>query len=111
MDVDTLFASINQINVSDHTAVCDVCLHTPPNIASDGIWGRHTTEGSPLKSSMPVFLLQVILIYTITRILNFPLKKLGFPALFSQLMVSSLLIVYALLNNRLPYSIAAIEEQ
>ncbi|KAL9315884.1 hypothetical protein ACSQ67_016885 [Phaseolus vulgaris] len=91
MDVDTLFASINQINVSDHTAVCDVCLHTPPNIASDGIWGRHTTEGSPLKSSMPVFLLQVILIYTITRILNFPLKKLGFPALFSQLMAGLIL--------------------
>jgi len=92
MDVDTLFASINQINVSDHIAKCEVCIHTPPNIVSDGLWGRHSTEASPLKSSMPVFLLQVIFIYTITRTLNYPLKRLGFPAIFSQLMVSSLLI-------------------
>ncbi|XP_014524054.1 cation/H(+) antiporter 3-like [Vigna radiata var. radiata] len=91
MDVDTLFASINEINVSDHTAKCGVCLKTPPNIASDGLWGKHSTEGSPLKSSMPIFLLQVVLIYTVTRTLNYPLKKLGFPAIFSQLMAGLIL--------------------
>ncbi|RDX76192.1 Cation/H(+) antiporter 4, partial [Mucuna pruriens] len=88
---DTLFASINLVDASHHRVKYDVCLHTPPHIVSDGIWGGHSMEGSPLRSSFPIFLLQVIVIYTITRALHFPVKKLGLPTIISQIMAGIIL--------------------
>lgn len=66
-----------------------VCITAPPNILSNGIWGDHKIGRSPLKSSFPIFLLQIVIIYAITRALTFPLKKLGLPILIPQMMVSS----------------------
>lgn len=79
-----LFADAPTTNFNKY----NVCITTPPRILSDGLWGAHRTESEPLKSSFPVFLLQIIVIYAITRALQFPVKKLGLPVIISQLMVS-----------------------
>ncbi|KAK7321298.1 hypothetical protein VNO77_31800 [Canavalia gladiata] len=88
---DTVFASITLLNVSDNHANYDVCLQTPPHILSDGIWGTHSTEGSPSRSSFPVHLLQVFVIYCMTWALEFPVKKLGLPLIISQMMAGLIL--------------------
>lgn len=85
---ETLFVSMTNISQTANITLYNVCISAPPHILSDGIWGGHTTERGPLKSSFPVFLLQIILIYGTTRTLHFPMKMLGFPVLISQMMVS-----------------------
>ena len=89
---DTLFKSMNETsisnNVNSNLLNYSVCISTPPNILSDGIWGKHEIEGSPFRSSFPVFLHQVVLIYVTTRAISFPIKKLGLPKLISQMMVT-----------------------
>jgi hypothetical protein len=91
---ETLFSSIQTLNGADMSnnmnlnTLYNVCITVPPNILSDGIWGVHKSHKTPFKCSLPMFLLQVVLIYTTTRILNFPFKKLGLPILFSQMMVT-----------------------
>lgn len=90
---DTLFKSMNETSMSNNVVNSNllnynVCISTPPNILSHGIWGKHESEGSPFRSSFPVFLHQVILIYVTTRAINFPIKQLGLPKLISQMMVT-----------------------
>ncbi|KAK7385440.1 hypothetical protein VNO78_31160 [Psophocarpus tetragonolobus] len=104
MDVNKFFASVDLLNVDTHRAKYNVCIHIPPHIVSDGIWGGHNSQGSPLRSSFPVFLLQVIIIYTVTRALHFPLKKLGLPVIISQMMAG--LIIGPSLNIWVEYKIA-----
>ena len=51
MNINELFESVDILNISEHHANFNVCLHTPPHIVSDGIWGGHITEAPPLRSS------------------------------------------------------------
>ncbi|XP_061374608.1 cation/H(+) antiporter 4-like [Gastrolobium bilobum] len=86
----TLFAFATPIE-SNHSAAYNVCIDIPPHIVSDGFWGGHQTEGSPLKSSFPVFMLQIIVIYAVTQPIHFLLKKFGLPVFISQMMAGILI--------------------
>lgn len=84
---ETLYFAIQGIN---HTAF-NVCSAAPPNIVSDGLWGGQLNGRIPSKSSLPVFELQVIVIFAITQICNFLLKRLDFPEFIGQILVSTIL--------------------
>ena len=91
---ETLFTIIENLNDTlgeNKHATYRVCISTPPNILSDGIWGEHKSEKNPLRSSFPVFLLQLVLFYATTRAINFPIKKLGLPILISQMLAGMVL--------------------
>ncbi|KAK7301056.1 hypothetical protein RJT34_11912 [Clitoria ternatea] len=89
---DTLFSFVQLVNVSENNrARYTVCLDTPPHVISDGIWGGHNIEGEPSKSSFPVYLLQLFIIYFIIRVLRFPVKQLGLPLIISHMMAGLIL--------------------
>ncbi|KAF7802876.1 cation/H(+) antiporter 4-like [Senna tora] len=67
---ETLFSVINLVNKTENSTVYNVCIDVPPHIVSDGIWGSHTNSGSPMRSSYPVFELQVIVIFAAGLILG-----------------------------------------
>ena len=80
-----LYVSVTQI---DATAF-NVCSVAPPNIVSDGIWGGPGSRRNPMKSALPVFEMQLLVIFTITQICNFFLKRLHFPAFIAPMIVSA----------------------
>ncbi|KAI4357621.1 hypothetical protein L6164_001558 [Bauhinia variegata] len=87
----TLFDSVTPINTTNNTAYYKVCLPIPPNVDSDGIWGAHVLAASPMKSSFPVFELQVVIIFIVTQLCHFLFKRLGLPFFLSQMMAGLIL--------------------
>ncbi|KAK9279114.1 hypothetical protein L1049_012789 [Liquidambar formosana] len=61
--------------------VTRVCLRLPPEVNSKGVWGK----SSPLKYSLPLLQLQLLLIYVVTQAVHFVLKRLGQPKIVSQI--------------------------
>lgn len=60
-----------------------VC-YSPTMITTNGIW----QGDNPLDYSLPLFILQVTLVVTITRLLVFILKPLRQPRVISEILVS-----------------------
>ncbi|KAK7318952.1 hypothetical protein RJT34_03661 [Clitoria ternatea] len=82
---ETIFTQVNLTNNFTY----NVCTWTPPIIVSDGIWGGHAR--APMKSSLPLFELQILLIFAVTQICHFFLKIFNFPPFVSQLMAGLIL--------------------
>lgn len=87
---ESLFLKVEKLNGT----LYNVCSAAPPNIVSDGLWGGQTNGRTPMRSSFPVFELQVLVIFAITQICNFFLKHLDFPEFVSQMIVSTLLLLH-----------------
>jgi len=69
----TMFLSITTVDEATHRYM--VCLHaTPPHIVSDGLWGSGATNRKPVKSFLPLFELQVLVIFVISQICRLLLK-------------------------------------
>lgn len=88
---DTLFNILRMVNASSNgDEIYEVCFETPPRIVSDGIWGSSDNGfgRTPMRSSLTVFQLQVLVIFSLTYICHLFFKHLGFPILVSQMMVS-----------------------
>jgi len=83
-----LYVSVAQIDA----ITFNVCSVAPPNIVSDGIWGGPGSRRNPMKSALPVFEMQLLVIFTITQICNFFLKRLHFPAFIAPMIVSVILL-------------------
>ncbi|KAI4347657.1 hypothetical protein L6164_008449 [Bauhinia variegata] len=88
---ETLFDAITTLKETKNSMTYEVCLHVPPYIVSDGIWGNHVDSWSPMKSSVPVFEFQMIVIFVITQLGHLILKRLGFPHLVSQMIAGLIL--------------------
>ncbi|KAK7359277.1 hypothetical protein VNO77_01230 [Canavalia gladiata] len=84
---ESLFLSIEKINETTY----NVCSAAPPNIVSDGLWGGQLNGRTPMKSSLPLFELQVLIIFALTQICHFFLKHFDFPQFISQMMAGLIL--------------------
>ncbi|KAA8542522.1 hypothetical protein F0562_023674 [Nyssa sinensis] len=71
----------------NNTQIRSVCVKFPPKIHSVGFWDKR----NPLSYSLPTLELQMVIIFALTRLFHFPLKKLGFPKLFSQIVAGVIL--------------------
>ncbi|KAK7317153.1 hypothetical protein RJT34_01137 [Clitoria ternatea] len=91
---ETMFDSIKIINDNNYM----VCYKTPPNIVSDGLWGGTENGRTPMKSFLPIFELQVLIIFVITQICRFFLKPLRLPLFISQMMAGIILHVCLLVE-------------
>lgn len=85
---ETLFLSVDKIKFFTY----NVCTVAPPNIVSDGLWGGQLNGRTPFKSSLPLFELQVLVIFSITQICQFLLKSFDFPQFIPQMIVSIILL-------------------
>ncbi|KAL2343356.1 hypothetical protein Fmac_004641 [Flemingia macrophylla] len=83
----SLLLSIERINFEKY----NVCTVAPPNIVSDGLWGGQLNGRTPMKSSLPVFELQVLVIFAITQICDFFFKRLHLPRLIPQMIAGVIL--------------------
>ncbi|KAK2384217.1 cation/H antiporter [Trifolium repens] len=89
---ETLFLSLSfNSSVDSTTVTLNVCSAAPPNIVSDGFWGGQINGRVPSKSSLPMFEMQVLVIFTITQIFNLFLKRLDFPEFIGQMMAGLIL--------------------
>ncbi|TKY47832.1 Cation/H(+) antiporter 4 [Spatholobus suberectus] len=86
---ETMFRSITTLN--ETTSRYLVCIDAPPHIVSDGLWGGGKNGRTPMKSFLPLFELQVLLIFAITQICRLLLKPLGLPIFISQMMAGLIL--------------------
>ncbi|OIV97463.1 hypothetical protein TanjilG_10987 [Lupinus angustifolius] len=77
----TLFFSVIKVNESTNL----VCFEAPPHIVSDGIFGGKTNGRTPMKSFLPMFEMQMLLIFVLTQICHFILKPLGLPQFIPQM--------------------------
>ncbi|KAF7837004.1 cation/H(+) antiporter 4-like [Senna tora] len=59
---DSLFLAYRLVSVFDNDENYQVCVYTPPNIVSDGLWGGEVNGRTPMKSSLTMFELQAGLI-------------------------------------------------
>ncbi|KAJ1426073.1 Sodium/solute symporter superfamily [Sesbania bispinosa] len=84
---ESLFLNVERINGTSY----QVCYAAPPNIVSDGLWAGELARRIPMKSSLPLFELQVLVIFAITQICNFFLKHLDFPQFISQMIAGLIL--------------------
>ncbi|CAJ2677470.1 unnamed protein product [Trifolium pratense] len=89
----TLFLSISYFNTSldSTTLTFNVCSAAPPNIVSDGLWGGQKNGRVPMKSALPMFEMQVLVIFAITQIFDLFLKRLDFPEFIGQMMAGLIL--------------------
>ncbi|KAI4305535.1 hypothetical protein L6164_028898 [Bauhinia variegata] len=88
---ETFYEEIAQIGASPNSTSYNVCMHFL-NINSDGIWGNYSGDKfSPLRSSLPVIEMQLIVIFVVTQLCHFILKHLGCPALVSQMLAGLIL--------------------
>lgn len=78
-------------NASQDTIIC----YAPLMITTHGIW----QGDNPLDYSLPLFLLQLILVVVTTRVLVFLLKPFRQPRVISEILVS---FVVALLSPYVP---------
>lgn len=90
----TANSSIFIILIPHNDTTLNVCSAAPPNIVSDGIWGGQENGRVPLKSALPMFELQVVIIFIITQICNFFLRRLDFPEFIGQMMVSTVFFLF-----------------
>ncbi|RDX88171.1 Cation/H(+) antiporter 4, partial [Mucuna pruriens] len=72
---ETLFLTLEKVDYFTY----NVCSAAPPNIVSDGLWGGQLNGRTPLKSSLPVFELQMLVIFVVTQFFQFFLKRFDFP--------------------------------
>ncbi|KAK7331460.1 hypothetical protein VNO77_25685 [Canavalia gladiata] len=91
---ETMFRSITVMNGSSSTYM--VCYDVPPHIGSDGLWGVGEHSRAPMKSFLPLFELQVLIIFGITQICRFLLMPMRFPLFISQMIAG--LILHSLLQ-------------
>ncbi|KAG5155081.1 hypothetical protein JHK82_013050 [Glycine max] len=84
---ETLFLSVDKIKFFTY----NVCTVAPPNIVSDGLWGGQLNGRTPFKSSLPLFELQVLVIFAITQICQFLLQSFDFPQFIPQMIVGLIL--------------------
>ncbi|XP_054805429.1 cation/H(+) antiporter 11-like [Prosopis cineraria] len=88
---ETLFEAFTFLNASNHDETYQVCIKTPPNIVSDGLWGGQQSGRTPMRSALPIFELQIIVIFAITHICHFFFNRLGLTLFFSQIMAGLIL--------------------
>ncbi|XP_050215390.1 cation/H(+) antiporter 4-like [Mercurialis annua] len=67
-----------------------MCTYLPPNISSDGIW-EHLNFQSVFTYSLPLFQLQIIMIFLVTQSIHLVLKLVGVPVIISQLLAGVVL--------------------
>ncbi|RYR35499.1 hypothetical protein HN51_030763 [Arachis hypogaea] len=79
---ENLFDNVKQLDNNTYR----VCFKAPPRIVSDGIWGGQKNGRKPMKSFLPLFELQVLIIFVVTQICHFFFKRLRLPFLVSQIM-------------------------
>ncbi|OIW00586.1 hypothetical protein TanjilG_14812 [Lupinus angustifolius] len=84
---ETLYTQISEVNATMYK----VCIAIPTPTTSDGIWGGQISGRTPLKSFLPLFDLQVIVIYAVTFICQYFLKHLNFPVFISQMLAGLIL--------------------
>ncbi|XP_027337591.1 cation/H(+) antiporter 4-like [Abrus precatorius] len=84
---ETMYHSIKEVGLNTY----EVCYDAPPHIVSDGLWAVGERRRSPMKSFLPMFELQVLIIFTITQICRVLLKPLGLPLFISQMMAGLIL--------------------
>ncbi|KAK3021016.1 hypothetical protein RJ639_045147 [Escallonia herrerae] len=58
-----------------------VCVKYPPMVTSMGLWDR----SNPFKYSIPALELQMIVIFSLTQLIYYPLKRFGFHKLLSEI--------------------------
>ncbi|KAK7260536.1 hypothetical protein RIF29_26663 [Crotalaria pallida] len=88
----TLYSDLKTTyNSTLNRTVYTALVTLPANISSDGIWGAENSGRNPLKSYLPVFELQIIVIYVVTLICQFILKHFDFPVLVSQMLAGLIL--------------------
>ncbi|XP_028759739.1 cation/H(+) antiporter 5-like [Neltuma alba] len=58
----TIFLTQKLLNASNNDETYEVCMKTPPDIVSDGLWGGQFTGRTPMRSALPLFQLQAGLI-------------------------------------------------
>ena len=90
----TIFESAAVNKTNPRSVVYDVCVNMPPKIVSDGIWADPDIGSFPSHSSLTMFELQIITIFTLIHCFHFVLKRLGFPYFVSQLVVCSISPLY-----------------
>lgn len=61
-----------------------LCLRFPPKVHSLGLWENK----DPFTYSVPALEVQMVVIFALTHLLHYPLKRLGIPKLFSEIMVN-----------------------
>ncbi|KAK7290944.1 hypothetical protein RIF29_05747 [Crotalaria pallida] len=84
---ETLYSSVTKFNDTRNT----VCFTAPVRTVSDGVWVGGVNGRSPMKSFLPMFELQVLVIYVFSQICYFMFKPLALPLFVSQ-MVAGLLL-------------------
>ncbi|XP_058781640.1 cation/H(+) antiporter 4-like [Vicia villosa] len=84
---DTVFNRITRLNETGY----EVCYDAPPHTVSDGLWGGKENGRTPLKSFVPLFELQVLVIFALTEITTLVLKPLRLPPFILQ-MIAGLII-------------------
>ena len=92
---ETMFLSITEVDEMKQRYL--VCLAAPPHIVSDGLWhGSSQNTRTPIRSFLPLFELQVLLIFALTQICRLLLMPFKVPLFISQMMVSSVFCVHIL---------------
>ncbi|XP_058195168.1 cation/H(+) antiporter 4-like [Rhododendron vialii] len=64
-----------------------LCLRFPPKVHSLGLWENK----DPFTYSVPALEVQMVVIFVLTHLLHYPLKRLGIPKLFSEIMAGIIL--------------------
>lgn len=61
-----------------------LCLRFPPKVHSLGLWENK----DPFTYSLPSLEVQMVVIFALTHLLHYPLKRLGIPKLFAEILVN-----------------------
>uniref|UniRef100_A0A5B7BGZ0 Putative cation/H(+) antiporter 4-like n=1 Tax=Davidia involucrata TaxID=16924 RepID=A0A5B7BGZ0_DAVIN len=64
-----------------------LCVRFPPKIHSVGVWNKR----NPLSYSLPTLELQFVVIFLLTRLLHFPLKRFRVPLILSEILAGIIL--------------------
>ncbi|KAL5076042.1 hypothetical protein RYX36_015026 [Vicia faba] len=83
----TVFNRITRLNETGYL----VCFDAPPHTVSDGLWSEKENGRTPMKSFLPLFELQVLIIFALTKSTTFVLKPLKLPEFILQ-MIAGLII-------------------
>ncbi|CAJ1848913.1 unnamed protein product [Sphenostylis stenocarpa] len=86
---ETAFLSVTEVD--ERSRRYQVCYAAPPHIVSDGLWRSKPNTRSPMKSFLPLFELQVLLIFVVTQICRLLLLPLKLPLFISQMMAGLIL--------------------
>ncbi|KAK7387621.1 hypothetical protein VNO78_28543 [Psophocarpus tetragonolobus] len=86
---ESMFRTIRSVNES--TQRYWVCIDASPHIVSDGLWSNGEANRNPMKSFLPLFELQVLLIFGVTQICGLLLTPFRLPPFISQMMAGLIL--------------------